>query len=149
MNYRRAQSRVAEVVENAPLERPDHVERPAAAPAEQVVPADPEPLPRFRKNKGGHTRKDWKQIATEKISDESLRDASKRWLKEKQVVHHPLSTSSRNKTASLLAKCAACAVCTKQYSFRLQGDDELLVEQVGECSEKKDRRSGFVWREHN
>ena len=72
MNYRRAQSRVAEVVENAPLERPDHVERPAAAPAEQVVPADPESLPRFRKNKGGHTRKDWKQIAIEKVSDESL-----------------------------------------------------------------------------
>lgn len=138
MNYRRAQARRAEVVENAPLERQGHVEPREAAPAEQVVPADPESLFLRKKNKGGHTRKDWKQFASEKISGESLRDASKRWLKEKQVVHHPLSTSSRNKTVSLLAKCAACAACTKQYSFRLHGDDELVVEQVGECSEKKD-----------
>ena len=74
MKYRRAHSHVVASVENASVERPHHVEPP---PAEQLVPADPESLPRSRKNKGGHTRKDWKQIATERISDESLRDASK------------------------------------------------------------------------
>ena len=79
------------------------------------------------------------EVRTEMI--ESLRDASRRWLKEWKVVRHPLSTSSRNKTVCLLAKCAECSACSKQYSFTLLDDHEVLVEQVGECSEKKGFRS--------
>ena len=109
------------------------------------MPADPEIefQPSAQKKRGGQNRKDWRKIASEKISDESLRDASKRWLKEKKVVHHPLGTSSRNKKACLLAKCAECSERSKQYSFTctLLDDHELLVEQVGGCSEKTDLRS--------
>ena len=50
------------------------------------------------KNKGGGKRKEWKEIGIETVeAKESLREAARRWLAEKKIIHRPLNTSSNNR----------------------------------------------------
>ena len=91
------------------------------------------------RNKGGANRRPWTHFATEKIrEDESLRAAAKRWLREKEVLVKPFTTSSNKLKTCLLARCGECDKCSLEYCFSLQSKEELLVERLGECSGKKD-----------
>ena len=91
------------------------------------------------RNKGGATRRPWEKFAIEKISaDECLRAAAKRWLKQKEVLVKPFTTSSNKSKTVLLARCGECEKCSLEYCFSLEGKEQLLVERLGECSGKKD-----------
>ena len=69
---------------------------------------------------------------------EPLRAGARRWLQEKKVLHHPLSTSSNKGHQCLLARWAACTDCSMRC-FSHKSPTELLVERVGTCAENKDR----------
>lgn len=104
-----------------------------------VEPADMVPVKPPR-NKGGAQRKNWVPYATEAIAaEETLRAAARRWLKQKEILVKPFSTSSNKSKACLLARCGECETCTLEYCFSLQSKEELLVERFGECSGKKDQ----------
>lgn len=91
------------------------------------------------RNKGGAKRRPWEKFAIEKISaDECLRAAAKRWLKQKEVLVKPFTTSSNKSKTVLLARCGECEKCSLEYCFSLEGKEQLLVERLGECSGKKD-----------
>ena len=91
------------------------------------------------KNKGGGKRKEWKEIGSETVeAKESLREAARRWLTEKKIIHRPFSTSSNNGKACILSKCGECLNCTRQWCFSFKTPEKLLIERCGECSEEKD-----------
>ena len=65
------------------------------------------------RNKGGAKRRPWEKFAIEKISaDECLRAAAKRWLKQKEVLVKPFTTSSNRSKTVLLARCGECEKCS-------------------------------------
>ena len=113
----------------------DSVDIPDAADAAGSVLA-----PVVRRNRGGARRMSWEQIAEETVeAEESLRAGARRWLQEKKVLHHPLSTSSNKGHQCLLARCAECKDCSRRWCFSHKSPTELLVERVGTCTENKDR----------
>ena len=91
------------------------------------------------KNKDGGKRKEWKEIGIETVeAKESLREAARRWLAEKKIIHRPLSTTSNNGKACILSKCGQCLNCTRQWCFSFKTLEELLIERCGECTQEKD-----------
>ena len=115
------------------------VEEPELALVEPELALVPVEAGQRRKQRGGATRKAWERFCVEKVElGEGLRGATRRWLKEKGIVHKPLSTSSNKGKACLLATCAECRGCTRQFCFSIESGRDLLVERFGECSDIKD-----------
>jgi hypothetical protein len=87
----------------------------------------------------GRKRKEWGDATTDDIQEsESLRKAANRWLKEKGVLHQPLSTTTQDRQHGLIGKCGRCVSCAKAYCFTEASKGNMSIEQVGECSGPKD-----------
>ena len=83
----------------------------------------------------GRKRKEWKlHDSFDLQSSESLRDAARRWLREREVLHKPLTPSSKDKRRVFLAACDECVSCSFQRCFSLDGEKKVCVEEFGSCS---------------
>ena len=83
----------------------------------------------------GRKRKEWKlHDSFDLQGSESLRDAARRWLREREVLHKPLTPSSKDKRRVFLATCDECVSCSFQRCFSLDGEKKVCVEEFGSCS---------------
>ena len=93
------------------------------------------------KDKGGRKRKSWEMLASDTVGpNETLRTAAQRWLRQKEILHKTLVTSSNQGRRTLLAKCDQCIGCSAQYcmSFAEAGGQQMIVERTGACNDQKD-----------
>ena len=87
--------------------------------------------------RAGRPRASWSHVCTESLPEPAtLRKAAQEWLNNHNVIHTTLTASSKNREPALIARCGKCVDCTHQHCFSWSGDQQLQVEQRGECNDR-------------
>ena len=87
----------------------------------------------------GRKRKPWEDCEEVQLpADSSLRECAKRWLQQKTLLHKALTPSTVQNRFALIAKCAECSNCTKEWLFtQLPDSQKMLVQAVGQHADSK------------